>query len=138
MNVPDNEIKDLLLKYKNICVYGLSPDPHKASHYVPVYMRDHGWSIPAATYPQPHQVGGFQVYSSLAEVPLHDRKFLNVFRASQRIPEVFEEIKSVGGVEVLWLQLGISHPETEKRAEDLGLKVVSNRCLIIEHKRFFS
>tara|TARA_B110001454_G_scaffold16145_1_gene14549 strand:- start:40871 stop:41023 length:153 start_codon:yes stop_codon:yes gene_type:complete len=50
---------------------------------------------------------------------------------------VVDEVINTGGVEVLWLQLGISHPEAELKAENAGIKVVSNRCLIIEHKRWF-
>ena len=137
MNVKDSEIKDLLTQYQSISVYGLSPDPTKPSHYVPVFMRDHGWKIPAGTYPQIHDVGGFKIYQSLAEIPKEQRKFLNVFRASNRIPDVVDEVLAASGVEVLWLQLGIAHPEAELRAEKAGLKVVSNRCLIIEHNRWF-
>lgn len=135
MNVKDSEIKDLLEKYKKFAVYGLSPDSGKASHYVPAYMKNHGWSM-VGTYPKPHDTG-FKVYKTLAEVPVEYRKFVDVFRSSAHIPEVVDEVLAVGGVEVLWLQLGISHPEAEKRAEEAGLKVVSNKCLIIEHKKWF-
>lgn len=137
MNVNDSEIKNLLEKYKKISVYGLSSEVEKPSHYVPEYIRSHGWEI-VGVYPKIHDVGGFKIYSSLKEVPAGYRKFVDVFRSSERIPEVVDEILAVGGVEVLWLQLGISHPEAESRAEKAGLKVVSNRCLIIEHKKWFS
>lgn len=136
MNVKDNEIKALLEKYKKFAVYGLSNDPTKPSHYVPLYMREHGWQM-VGTYPKKHDSNGFQIYSSLKEVPAEYRKFVDVFRSSDKIPDVVDEVLEVGGVEVLWLQLGISHPEAEARAEKAGIKVVSNRCLIIEHKRFF-
>ena len=136
MNVADNEIKDLLSRYKKIAVYGLSNDSSKPSHYVPLYMRDHGWEI-AGCYPKEHSEGGFKIYKSLKETPADYRKFVDVFRASDRIPEVVDEVLEAGGTELLWLQLGISHPEAEKKAEKAGLKVVSNRCLIIEHKKHF-
>ncbi len=136
MNVLDSEIKNLLSQYKKFSVYGLSPDPQKASHYVPLYMRDHGWQM-VGTYPKPHDVGGFQIYNKLSDIPLEYRKFVDVFRSSDRIPDVVDEVLAAGGVEVLWLQLGISNPEAEARAEKAGLKVVSNRCLIIEHKKWF-
>ena len=136
MNVKDSEIKALLEKYKKFAVYGLSPDATKASHYVPVYMRDHGWQM-VGTYPKDHDAGGFKIYKTLKDIPAEYRKFVDVFRSSDRIPEVVDEVLEVGGVEVLWLQLGISNPEAEMRAEKAGIKVVSNRCLIVEHKRFF-
>jgi uncharacterized protein len=136
MNVKDSEIKSLLTQYKKFAVYGLSPDPTKPSHYVPVYMRDQGWQM-VGTYPKAHDVDGFKIYSSLAEVPSEYRKFIDVFRSSDRVGDVVDEALAVGGVEVLWFQLGISNPEHELRAEKAGLKVVSNRCLIPEHKKWF-
>lgn len=136
MNIQDTQIKDLLTKYKKIAVYGLSPDPSKPSHYVPLYMRERGWDV-VGIYPKPHREGGFQIYQSLAEVPAEYRKFVDVFRSSDRIPEVVDEVLQVGGVEVLWLQLGIANAEAEKHAEAAGLQVVSDRCLIIEHRKWF-
>lgn len=137
MNVKDSEIKALLTQYQKFCVYGLSPDAEKPSHYVPLHMRDHGWKM-VGTYPKKHNTAGFEIYDSLASVPPEYRKFVDVFRSSDRIPEVVDEVLKVGGVEVLWLQLGISNAQAELKAEKAGLKVVSNRCLIIEHRRFFS
>lgn len=136
MNVKDNEIKALLTKYKKFSVYGLSPDAQKPSFYVPAYMQEKGWDI-VGTYPKTHNAGGFEIFKSLSEVPAEYRKFVDVFRASERIPDVVDEVLAVGGVEVLWLQLGIAHPEAESRAEKAGIKVVSDRCLIIEHRRWF-
>lgn len=136
MNVKDNEIKKLLSDYKKFSVYGLSPDVNKPSHYVPLYMKNHGWDM-VGTYPKNHSVGGFKIYNQLSDIPAEYRKFVDVFRSSDRIPEVVDEAIAAGGVEVLWLQLGISHPEAELKAEKAGIKVVSDRCLIIEHKRWF-
>jgi predicted CoA-binding protein len=136
MNTLDTELKSILENYKKIAVYGLSADPEKASHYVPLYMRTMGWDL-VGTYPKIHNKNGFIIYHSLKQVPLNYRKFVNVFRASERIHEVVDEIIELGGVEVLWLQLGILNPEAELRAEKAGIKVISNRCLIIEHKKWF-
>lgn len=136
MNVKDSEIKKLLSDYKKFSVYGLSPDVDKPSHYVPLYMKNHGWDI-VGTYPKNHSGGDFKIYSKLSDIPAEYRKFLDVFRSSDKIPDVVDEVIATGGVEVLWLQLGISHPEAELKAEKAGIKVVSNRCLIIEHKRWF-
>lgn len=136
MNVNDSDIKDLLLKYKKFTVYGLSPDINKPSHYVPLYMREESWDI-VGTYPKPHDQNNFNIFKSLKEIPIEFRRFINVFRASDKMPELVEEIIALGGVEVLWLQLGIQNSGAELRAEKAGIKVISNRCLIIEHKKWF-
>jgi len=99
-------------------------------------MRDHGWQV-VGVYPKIQSAGNFKIYSKLSDVPDEYRKFVDVFRSSDKVPEVVDEVLSVGGVEVLWLQLGISNHEAEARAEKAGIRVVSNRCLIIEHKKYF-
>ena len=134
MNVQDREIPALLNRYKKLVVYGLSPDPDKPSHSVPLYVRSLGWDI-VGTYPKKHAEAEFTIYSTLSEVPTEYRKFVDVFRSSDRIPQVVDEVLEVGGVEVLFLQLGISHSEAEKRAEKAGIKVISDRCLAIEHQK---
>lgn len=134
MNVTDQEIKQILKDYKKFCVYGLSPDATKPSFRVPQYMKSQGYEA-VGVYPKQTEIGGFKIYSSLSEVPAEYREFVDVFRKSESIPEVVEEVLKVGGVKVLWLQLGITHPEAEKKAEAAGIKVVSNRCLHIEHTK---
>ena len=41
------------------------------------------------------------------------------------------------GARVLWLQLGIESPEAGRIATEAGLEFVQNRCVKIEHARFF-
>ena len=69
-------------------------------------------------------------------MPASHRKFVDVFRRPEHIPDVVDEAIAVGGVEVLWLQLGISNPEAEAKAEAAGIKVISNRCLLIEYEKY--
>lgn len=137
MNVKEEQIKNILESHKKIAVYGLSPDPTKASHAIPLYMQNQGWDM-VGTYPKIHNVSGFKIYKELSEVPSEYLKMVNVFRSSERVPEVVEEVLKLGKTEVLWLQLGISHPEAEAKAEKAGLLVISNRCLKIEHKHWFN
>lgn len=135
MNVKDDEIKGLLEKYGKITVIGLQPDDGKPSHTVPVFIRSKGYEV-VGVYPRPGDFAGFKIYQSLKDVPAEFRKFVNVFRRSEAIPEVVEDVLAAGGVELLWLQLGIAHPEAEKKAEAAGIKVISNRCLYIEYEKW--
>lgn len=135
MNVDQNGIKKILTEYKRITVLGLSPDPSKPSHQIPLYMKSHGYDV-VGVYPKETEIAGMTIYRQLKDVPPEYRKFVDVFRRSDRIPEVVDEVLSVGGVEVLWLQLGITNAEGEKRAETAGLRVVSDRCLLVEHRKY--
>lgn len=136
MNTTDADIKNILETYKKITVLGLSPDQSKPSHRIPMFMRNHGYQI-VGVYPKEIEVSGVKIYQSLAEVPASDREFVNVFRGADKIPMIVDEILNLGGVKVIWLQLGIKNAEAEKRAEKAGLAVVSDRCLLIEYNRHF-
>lgn len=133
MNVKESEFQEVLTKYKKFAVYGFSPDDSKPSHQVPLFMRSKGYEF-VGIYPRPGDFAGAKIYQSLKDVPAEFRLFVDVFRRNQNIPEVVDEAIAAGGVEVLWLQLGITHPEAEKKAEAAGIKVISNRCLLIEFK----
>lgn len=135
MNTNDQDILNILKNYKKFVVLGLSPDGTKPSQRVPLFMKSKGYDA-VGIYPGEKNINGFSIYQSLKEVPLEYRKFVDVFRRPDHIPQVVDEIIAAGGVEVLWLQLGISHPEAEKKAEAAGIKVVSNRCLHIEYEKF--
>lgn len=136
MNKSESEIKTLLQTYRKITVLGLSPDRTKASHRIPMFMRTQGYEI-IGVYPEKTEIAGVTMYQNLSEVPVADRAFVNVFRRSEKIPQVVDEILAVGGVKVMWLQLGIVNPLAEKRAEEAGLAVVSDRCLLVEYNHHF-
>jgi len=135
MNVTESEIKDILQKYKKFVVYGLSPDSTKPSQKVPLFMKSKGYEV-VGIYPNENNVNGFKIYDSLKTTPKEYRKFVDVFRKSESIPQIVDEVIQLGGTEVLWLQLGITNIEAEKKAEAAGIKVVSNRCLHIEYEKF--
>ena len=136
MNVKESEIKGLLAKYKKFVVYGLSPDGTKPSQRVPLFMKSKGYEA-VGIYPGEKEINGFKIFQSLKEVPTEYRKFVDVFRRPEHIPQVVDEAIAAGGVEVLWIQLGITHPEAEKKAESAGIKVISNKCLHIEYEKYF-
>lgn len=135
MNVKDNQFGELLNKYKKITVVGISPNPSRASHQIAIYMKSKGYDV-VGVNPGHDKIAGIPVFKSLADVPTEHRRFVDVFRSAEFIPELVEDILKVGGVEVLWLQLGITHSEAEKKAEAKGLKVISDRCLLIEHRNY--
>ena len=44
---------------------------------------------------------------------------------------------STFGANVLWMQLGVVNEEAAQLAREAGLEVVMDRCVKIEHARFF-
>ncbi|PWU19725.1 MAG: CoA-binding protein [Bdellovibrio sp.] len=134
MNVDQKKIDEILANYDKITVIGLSPDGTKPSQRVPLFMKSQGYSL-VGVNPGQREIAGIKIYERLADVPGDYRKFVAVFRRPEFIPDLVDEILRLGGTEVLWLQLGITHSEAEHKAQQAGLWVVSDRCLKIEQAR---
>ncbi len=137
----DAELKKILDKYTKIAVIGLSPVPGRPSYGVTRYMINNGYEVFGVRPGSPAKVMGRPNVSTIAELP-PGIEIINVFRNPDAIPDVVEEIEAwmrTLSIEhrpkVLWLQLGISNPAAEAKAASLGLKVVSNLCIMVEHSR---
>jgi hypothetical protein len=59
---------------------------------------------------------------------------VNVFRLPKFIPGIVEEMIDLG-FENLWVQLGIRNEAAAIRAEENGIRVVMDRCILVEHRR---
>lgn len=131
----DQKLREIL-RNRRIAILGLSPDPTRPSYGVARYMMDQGYEI-FGIRPHPTEILGRPCFESLGQVP-GDVPVVNVFRASQYIPDVVEECirwKAAKGIRVLWLQEGIVHPDAQRKAQESGLWVVADRCILKEHLR---
>ena len=117
---------------RTIAVIGLSANPAKPSHYVSAYMQQHGYKI-IPVNPAIETVLGERSYASLAELPVKP-DVVNVFRVPSQIPTIVDEMLALG-LKNLWVQLGIVNLEAAQRAEDGGIRVVMDRCIMVEHRR---
>jgi predicted CoA-binding protein len=61
---------------------------------------------------------------------------VDIFRESSVVPEIVEDAIAIGA-KVIWMQLGVIHEGAAERARAAGLNVVMDRCMKIEHARFF-
>jgi predicted CoA-binding protein len=133
MNEPD-AIETMLGegRGRTIAVVGLSANPAKASHYVSAYMQQHGYKIYPVN-PAIETVLGEMSYKSLTELPVKP-DVVNVFRVPSQIPAIVDEMLALG-LKNLWVQLGIVNLEAAERAERGGIRVVMDRCIMVEHRR---
>jgi len=127
-----DEIKDIFKEIETIAVVGLSPDPQKDSHRVAKYLQEAGFKI-VPIYPKEDEILGEKVYRSLAEIP-HPVDMVNIFRKSSAVGPIVEACKSRGDVKVVWLQVGIVNNEAAEDAVNFGMKVVQNRCAMVDHR----
>jgi predicted CoA-binding protein len=117
---------------RTIAVVGLSENPSKPSHYVSEYMQQHGYKIYPVN-PSIETVLGEKSYKSLSELPVKP-DVVNVFRVPSLIPAIVDEML-VLGLKELWVQQGIVNVEAAERAELGGIRVVMDRCIMVEHRR---
>ncbi|MCA9860768.1 MAG: CoA-binding protein [Thermomicrobiales bacterium] len=128
----------LLQTYKTIAMVGLSADPMRPSHFAAIYMQSEGYDIiPVNPRLAGQEILGQPVYASLLEIP-KDRnvEIVDVFRRSEDVPAVLDEAIAIDAP-VFWMQLGIVNEDAAARARAAGMDVVMNRCVKIEHARFF-
>jgi predicted CoA-binding protein len=114
-----------------IAVIGLSENPVKPSHYVSEYMQEHGYRLYPVN-PSISTVLGETCCPSLSALPVKP-DIVNVFRLPSFIPAIVDEMLMLG-LKNLWVQQGIVHREAAKRAEEGGIKVVMDRCIMVEHR----
>ncbi|WP_371876277.1 CoA-binding protein [Dictyobacter vulcani] len=140
MDTPDMYDRLRLLKqYHHIAIVGLSADPYRPSHFVAIYLQAEGYDIiPINPRYAGKTILGKPVYASLAEAKAAGEQIeiVDIFRKAEDTPQFVAEAVQVGA-KVLWLQLGVRNEETGKQAREAGLIFVQDRCVKMEHARFF-
>lgn len=129
------DLRRILQQSRTIAVVGLSPDPARPSHGVARYLQAQGYTI-VPVNPACDEILGERCYPSLRDVPLAI-DIVDVFRRASEVMPVAEDAIAVGA-RCLWLQLGVIAPQAAARAQSVGLEVVMDHCLKIEHRRLLT
>ena len=119
---------------RTVAVVGLSPKPHRDSYAVSRYMQAQGWRI-VPINPNASNILGETAYPTLTEAARHHAiELVNVFRNSADVPPVVDEAIAIGA-QAVWLQMGVVHDVAAQKVRDAGLRVVQDKCLMVEHRR---
>lgn len=133
----DAELAAILADTKRIAVLGIKTEAQagQPAFYVPEYMAEAGYEIVPVPvyYPDVFEILGEPVYRTLAEIP-EPVDMVNVFRRARDIPPHLPDILAARP-RVVWMQLGISHDEVAEALARAGIKVVQDRCLMVDHRR---
>jgi uncharacterized protein len=110
----------------------LSRKPERPSHGVAAYLQSAGYTIIPV-----HPVGGVTlgepVHPDLRSAAASGQiDIVNIFRRSEHVPALLEQLLEVRP-QLVWMQMGIRHPETARRLEEAGIAVVMDRCLAVDH-----
>ena len=122
-----------ILEYDTVAVVGCSTTPGKAAHDIPKYLIDHGYEV-IPVNPFADEIFGRTAYDSLTDVP-DEIDIVDVFRPSEEVAGIVDEVLERNDVKALWLQLDIRDDDSVARAREAGLKAVQDRCIKIEHQR---
>ena len=129
-----DDMQHILTHCRTVAVVGLSPKTHRASFEVSQYMQAQGWRI-VPINPNASSILGEICYPSLTEAARHHRiELVNVFRNSEDVPPVVDEAIAIGA-QAVWLQMGVVHDFAAEKARAAGLRVVQDRCLMVEHRK---
>jgi predicted CoA-binding protein len=128
------KVRRILRKYRTLAVVGLSAQWHRPSYFAAKYMQEHGYRV-IPVNPTYDSILGEKCYKRLADIPV-PVDIVDCFRKSEEIEAIAADAVAIGA-KVLWMQLGVHNAAARARAEAAGLEVIENRCVKIEHGRFF-
>jgi predicted CoA-binding protein len=135
----DEELRRIFREVRTIAVVGASMHEHKPSHYVPRYLQEQGYRI-VPVNPLRHSQGGEilgeRVYRRLEDVDI-PFDAVEVFRPPPEAAAVARSAIACGAG-VLWFQLETQTDEAVRLAEEAGLRVVTDHCMMPEHRRLFA
>ncbi len=132
-----SQIRDLIRQTKRIAVLGIKTEAQadQPAFYVPKYLDAAGLQvIPVPVYyPEVTEILGKRVYRKLIDIP-GEIDLVDVFRGSHDINGHVEDILSKKP-KAVWFQSGIRNDAVAEQLAKTGIKVVQDRCLMVEHRR---
>ena len=112
---------------------GLSANPSRPSYRAAVHLLAYGYDV-IPVNPMVDEVLGVKAVPTLADAgPL---EIVDVFRRLEAVPEVVDEAIALGA-KAIWLQLGLRDDAAAARARAAGVAFVQDRCIKMEHCRWF-
>jgi hypothetical protein len=125
-------ISEVLHSSRTIAVIGLSGKRFRPSYGVSEYLQKAGYRI-IPVNPKETEVLGERCYPDLDSVP-GAVDIVDIFRRSEFVPDIVEAAIRKGA-RTIWMQEGVIHEAAARRAEEAGLTVVMDRCILKDHSR---
>lgn len=130
------DIRTLLNETRTIAVLGIKTEAQagQPAFYVPRYLQTAGFQIiPVPVYyPDATRILGEQVFRRLVDIPM-EIDLVNVFRRPQDVPPHVEDILAKMP-KAVWMQSGIYNQSVAETLAKAGIKVVQDRCLMVDHR----
>jgi predicted CoA-binding protein len=138
--IAPKDIFALLAQTQNVAILGIKTENQasKPAFYVPQYLQSVGLDIiPVPVYyPEVTHILGCSVCRQINEIP-KEIDIVDVFRRADDIPQHLEDILAKRP-KAVWLQSGIRNDEVAEKLAREGIKVVQDRCLMVEYRHFLA
>jgi predicted CoA-binding protein len=131
-NPSTEDITEILRNCKTIAVLGCSPKTTRDSNRVARYLIEQGFEV-IPVNPGQREILGRTCYKRLTDIPGHV-DLANFFLNPTRVPEAVDEAIEKG-VRAIWMQLGVVHNASARKARDRRIQVVMNKCIMVEHQK---
>ncbi len=125
------EIRRILTEYKTVASVGMSSDPERPSHQIPLYLRAHGFHV-IPVNPKVSEIAGMKAYPDLVSIP-EKVDVVEIFMRSENVMPLVEQAIQIGA-KVVWMQQGIVNEEAAERARAAGLIAVQDMCMRAMHR----
>lgn len=135
----DAGLTTILKEARTVAVLGAKPDPSEPAHYVPAYLREHGYRI----RPVNPNFAGQRLHDAVTVAELdalrEEADLIEIFRRPEYLVGHAEEILALPWrPKVVWFQLGIRNDAAAEKLARAGIRVVQNRCMMPEHRRLIA
>jgi uncharacterized protein len=127
--------KEILESCHVVAVVGLSSNVEKASNHVASYLKDKGYKI-IPVNPTEKMVLDEVCYPNLTAIP-EKVDVVDIFRRPDDVMPVVDEAIRIQA-KAIWMQQGIVNEEAASKAKKAGIKVVMDKCMRVEHLRYYS
>jgi uncharacterized protein len=128
----DAELVRLFQESKTIAVVGLSEKPYRASNGVARFLQAQKFRV-IPVNPHLSNVLGEKAYPQVQEIP-GEVDIVDIFRRSEFVPEVVADALAKRP-RCIWMQEGVINRSAAKMAEEAGIPVVMDRCILKELAR---
>lgn len=130
----DEALRALLEGTRTIAVLGIKADPEADAWRVPAYLQGAGYRI-LPVNPTLEHVLGEPCAARLADLA-SPVDLIDVFRAPRHLSAHVDEILSLATPpRAVWFQRGIRDDASATRLEAAGIRVVQDRCVMVDHRR---
>ena len=130
-------IGQVLLDARRVAILGIKTEQQggQPAFYVSEYLQRAGYEVVPVPvyYPEVTEILGEKVYRRVADVP-GQVDLVIVFRRSVDVPAHVPDLLEAAP-KAVWMQAGIRNDEAARQLAEAGIKVVQDRCSMVEHRR---